>query len=135
MSATQTISSDRHAQILEDSVRQQRPVVLTHNGRDGWRTFKGAFVAVAEATPTMTVRVEHDPEHQPEHSPKAGDTLGGTFRLGHKKCMFNTTLVNARKDGQGEVWIVRRPENFQQLQRRAYERAVPLKGSVIAVRF
>lgn len=135
MSATQTVTSDRHTQILEDSVRQQRPIVLTYNSREGWRTYKGAFLAVAESTPTMTVRVEPEPNHTIENSPKAGDVLGGTFRLGHKKCMFNTTLINARKDGDAEVWIVRRPDTFQQLQRRAYERATPPKGSVIAVRF
>ena len=135
MSATETISSERHAQILEDSVRQQRPLVLTHNSREGWRTFKAAFVAVAEATPTITLRVEHVPGHSPECGPKAGDTLGGNFRLGHKKCMFNTTLIRARQEGDAEYWIIRRPDGFQQLQRRAYERAVPTKGLVVAVRF
>jgi len=135
MSATQTISADRHAQILEDSVRQERPLTITHNSPDGWRTFKACFVAVAEATPTITLRVEPDPQHNPNNAPKAGDVLGGTFRLGHKKCMFSTNLVRARQEGDAEFWIIRRPDDFQQLQRRAYERAVPTKGMVIAVRF
>ena len=140
MSATQTIASDRHAQILEDSVRQQRPIVITHNSRTGWRTFKGTFQASSSGTPlsgtpSMNLVVEPNSDHTPEHTPSIGDTLGGTFRLGHKKCMFNTTLMSVRHEGNGEIWTVRQPEQLQQLQRRAYERAVPPKGSVIAVRF
>lgn len=135
MGATQTITADRHGQILEDSVRQRRPLILTHNGADGWRTFKATFAEATPGTPTLTVRIETSAEQPPTPMPKIGDPLGGTFRLGHKKCMFSTTLMNTRRDGNAEVWMIRRPEQLQQLQRRAYERALPLKGSVIAVRF
>jgi len=135
MGAMQTITADRHGQILEDSVHQSRPLVLTHNGPDGWRTFKASFAASGSAAPTLTVRLELPAAHAPSVAPKVGDALGGTFRLGHKKCMFSTALLNIRRDGDTEVWTLRRPEQLQQLQRRAYERSVPMKGSVIAVRF
>ncbi len=135
MSTTQTIAPQRQDQILEDSVRQERPLVLTHNSPDGWRTFKGVFVELAGGAPTLSLRVDLREHQSPTLLPTIGSTLGITFRLGHKKCMFNTVLLNTQRRAEEAIWTVRKPEHLQQLQRRAYERAVPPKGAIIAVRF
>ncbi len=135
MSATQTIAAPRQDQILEDSVRQQRPLVLTHNSPDGWRTFRAVFAAFADGAPTLTVSVDLRGDQVPATLPSVGATLGGTFRLGHKKCMFSTVLLNTQRRAEEIVWTVRKPEQLQQLQRRAYERALPPKGAIVAVRF
>lgn len=131
MSTTQTIGRERHDQILEDAVRHEQQLVLTHGGNDGWRTFKAAFVSGSTPPQGILVRVSGA-----EGSlPVPGDTLGGTFRVGHKKCMFSTVLLSVQSKTEEALWTIRRPEQIQQLQRRAYERAAPPKGTVVAVRF
>ena len=146
MSVTQTIGRERHDQVLEDAVGHERPLVLTYNSDDGWRTFKAAFVSGPAGPSGILVKLEPAADGVVGNLPTPGDTLGGTFRLGHKKCMFSTVLLSVQRQGEGQPrsgvdndgcprWAIRRPEQLQQLQRRAYERAAPPKGSVIAVRF
>jgi hypothetical protein len=135
MSTTQTIGRERHDQVLEDAVAQERPLVLTYNSDAGWRTFKAAFVSGRAGPSGILVKLEPAADGVVGNLPTAGDTLGGTFRLGHKKCMFSTVLLSVQRQGEDILWAIRRPEQLQQLQRRAYERAAPPKGSVIAVRF
>jgi len=135
MSATQTIARERQDQILEDAVRSELPLVLTHNGNDGWRTYKAAFGAGQGAAKGILVKVTRTGIDAEEKLPVPGDVLGVTFRIGHKKCMFNTVLVSVGRTKEGFLWTIRRPEQLQQLQRRAYERAVLPPGTVVAVRF
>ena len=135
MSTTQTIGRERHDQVLEDAVQHARPLVLTHNSDDGWRTFKAVFVSDSAPSSGILVKVETLADDPVGKLPTPGDLLGGTFRLGHKKCMFSTALLSVQRQGEDTLWAIRRPEQLQQLQRRAYERAAPPKGSVIAVRF
>ncbi|MFH1111242.1 MAG: PilZ domain-containing protein [Planctomycetota bacterium] len=135
MSTTQTIGRERHDQVLEDAVAHERPLVLTYNSDAGWRTFKAAFVSGPAVSSGILVKLEPAADGVVGNLPTPGDTLGGTFRLGHKKCMFSTVLLSVQRQGEDILWAIRRPEQLQQLQRRAYERAAPPKGSVIAVRF
>jgi hypothetical protein len=135
MSTTQTIGRERHDQVLEDAVRDERPLVLTYNSDAGWRTFKAVFVSGPAVSSGILVKLEPAADGVVGNLPTPGKTLGGTFRLGHKKCMFSTALMSVQRQGDDALWVIRRPEQLQQLQRRAYERAAPPKGSVIAVRF
>lgn len=135
MSATQTIARERHDQILEDAVRSERQLVLTHNSADGWRTYKAVFVSGQAPAKGILVKVTGTEDRAEGKVPLAGDVLGGTFRIGHKKCMFSTVLVSFEGKEEDSIWAIRRPEQLLQLQRRAYERAAPPKNSVVAVRF
>jgi len=135
MSATQTIARERHDQVLDDAVRSERQLVLNHNSADGWRTYKAAFVSAAAPAKGILVKVTGTESGAEGKLPAPGDVLGGTFRNGHKKCMFSTILVALQGKTDDSLWTIRRPEQLQQLQRRAYERAAPPKGLVVAVRF
>ena len=123
------------AQFLEDAVRHERQLVLTHGGNDGWRTFKAAFVSGSTPPQGIFVRVSCAVDAAEGSLPVPGDTLGGTFLVGHKKCMFSTVLLSVQSKTEDPLWTIRRPEQIQLLQRRAYERAAPPKGTVVAVRF
>lgn len=135
MSATQNIARERHDQVLEDAVRDERQLVLTHNSADGWRTYKAAFVSEQAHTKGILVKSTSTEDHTHAQRPLAGDVLGVTFRIGNKKCMFSTVLMSLQGKGGDSIWAIRRPEQLQQLQRRAYERAATPKDSVVAVRF
>jgi len=135
MSATLTLARDRQDQILVDSVRLQRPLVLTHQSGNGWRTFKALFVSGSPGLRELHTRVRMPEDGWPTNLPAPGATLGGTFRIGHKKCMFGSVLVSTEMNDEEALFTLRWPDQLQQLQRRAYERALPPPGEVIAVRF
>jgi len=135
MSATQTIARERHEQILEDAVRSERQLVLTHNSADGWRTYKAVFVSEQSPSKNIFVKVINAEEDAAKKFPAVGEVLGVTFRCGNKKCMFSTYLASVQGHTEDSIWAIRRPDQIQQLQRRAYERASPPKDSVVAVRF
>jgi len=119
---------------LLDSIRQQRQLVLTQSAPDGWRTFKAVFHLGTPESGDLAVRVLDECEGA-QGSLTTGATLGGTFRLGHKKCMFSTSLRGIRGAGDHSIATMGWPQHLQQLQRRAYERAAPPAGSIVVVRF
>ena len=135
MSGIQTIAGHQQDRILSDSIKPGRHMTLTLHTDDGWQTYKGKFEAdvslsgMIQAT-LMIPGVTHD---HPVARP--GLPVGCTFRLGHKKCMFSTMVQTAEIRSNGICLSLRRPNELQQLQRRAYDRTPPPNGSVIAVRF
>jgi len=122
-------------QVLAESTQQQRRAVLTHHDATGWRLIKASFAD--EAGPRQQVALRLPPTTEPGDVSRLlpGAALGVTFRLGHKKCLFATVIESSESRADGVILFVRRPEQLQQLQRRAYERVAPPPGSVIAVRF
>lgn len=135
MATTEALVREQQDQILRESIREQRHLVLTHQGPMGWRTFKASFVAGGDRTGELTVRALLPDDFEGACLPVRGDTLGGTFRMGHKKCMFCTELVSSSGAEGGATFVVKWPTQVQQLRRRAYERAEPPRDQVVAVRF
>ncbi|MFQ5413631.1 MAG: flagellar brake protein [Phycisphaerae bacterium] len=135
MSATTTISDHLCDDILADAVRKRLHVVLTHRCPDGWRTYKLHFHSGARSTGCIHF-ARHTGGGSIEHGvPEPGATVGVSFRVGHKKCMFSSIVVQDAESGGDDIVPVRWPTALQQLQRRAYERAAPPRGHIIAVRF
>ncbi len=135
MSVVEIVVKENLDQILQDSIERRNLLVLTHDSPQGWRLFNSRFVGGAPSSRVLHVetpvaRAEHDVQ-----LPRRGDTLGVTFRFGHKKCLFSTILEAIEVDGHEGVAALRWPDCLQQLGRRAYERARPPKDVIIAVRF
>jgi hypothetical protein len=66
----------------------------------------------------------------------AGAALGLSFRHGHYKCMFSTTVAGALRialsaDLRVDALLIRRPDTIQQLQRRAFNRVAVPRGTLI----
>jgi hypothetical protein len=133
--STRHFVREQQDQILLDSIRQQRQVVITQNTPSGWRTYKAAFLCGSPESSDLSLRIEDCPDELSAKPPAAGSRIGCTFRLGHKKCMFSAETRLMRFHGDCADMTVGWPEQIQQLQRRAYERAAPPHGTVIAVRF
>ena len=67
-----------------------------------------------------------------------GATIGVTFRRGHHKCMFSTTVfgrqrVTVSPELRIEALLIRCPAEVQQLQRRVYVRSIVPTGVCIPV--
>lgn len=134
MSYLQVVPRDHRDQIIRDLIRKQLQAVLSCHGPDGWRTYRACFLSGSPQAKTVCVRT------QPARVgggllPQTGETVGATFRLSHKKCMFAAVVQSVAEHDEGTLLTLRWPEKIHQLQRRAYERAVPPRGRVIPVRF
>ncbi len=134
MTRMMQLTDKRTRDLLTDSIEKQAQISVTHRFPDGWRQFRSAFVTclpdeekILIATPV--VQDEHTPS-----PPAVGSVLGISFRVGHKKCMFETTRVPHAGETD-EAIAIRWPAELQQLQRRAYERSAPPQGSIVSVKF
>ena len=134
MSGTRVIPASRRDEILEESIRQQRQGVLTYRAVGGWRAYKSVFTSGSSESATLRMLARAPRDGSEGWPMQPGDTLGVTFRLGHKKCMFSSVLRSVEPCENGAIVRLTWPKQIQQLQRRAYERAEPPRGNVVAVR-
>lgn len=135
MSPTQQFTDRRRDQVLEQVVVRGVHAVLSHHAATGWRTFKAAFASGSRTSNTLSVRLFGPQIASPELFPAPGDRMGVTFRLNHRKCVFNTLVESVQSDTDRVVLNLRWPDHLQQLQRRSFERVEVPRGRVIAVRF
>lgn len=135
MSSPRIINDDRQDQIIQNAIDGRRPLLLTHQSAEGWRAFKGRFVEGSKSAHAIVARISWPENGDPMRLPAPGDPIGATFRFGHKKCLFATTLEEMQRQTQEGLVRLRWPNHIQQIQRRAFERARPPEGTIIAVRF
>ncbi len=134
MSSTQIVARQHQDQLLLDAIGDQRHLVLTHHGSEGWRTFNSKFVSGSLSSRAFLAKIPV-PDHADDLVlPKPGEKLGCTFRVDHRKCMFPTVLESARPEQDRFLVTLRWPDQIQQLQRRAYDRVRLPDGMVVAVR-
>jgi hypothetical protein len=135
MSGAQVIARQQLGQILEEAIMDQRRLTLTFSTAQGWRTFKSQFVGGSATRQALQIQSAALGETAASLAPCPGDTVGVAFRTGHKKCLFASTIQSIEAGGGGTVATLQWPQQLQQLQRRAYERAKPPHDAVVAVRF
>ncbi len=135
MSRTQTINRSHQERIIADAIRDRRQLTVTYNLPDGWRRYKASFVSGSPGSNETVISLGLPRGKEIVTLPSPGTTVGGTFRLGHKKCMFSAGVRACREQSKSVLLTLGWPEHLSQLQRRAYERAAPPRGNVIAVRF
>lgn len=126
-------NDEQRLNILCSSVERRLRLVVTYRLDGCWRSCKGQFQSPLERGKTFTALMEMGDSRSA--APKPGDTVGVSFRVGHKKCMFSTTLRTVKSISGEQHFTFAWPTQLQQLQRRAYERALPPPGNVVAVRF
>ncbi|MCH7807787.1 MAG: PilZ domain-containing protein [Planctomycetes bacterium] len=141
MTTTKATTQAQCEQALTDALRRRDRAVVTLHHEDGWRTHKATFLFGSRPAGRIGLRLAVTAQDNMTDLPQPGETLGVTFRAGHKKCMFASTMQSAQWDDgtadrpAGILVTVLWPDHLQQLQRRAYERAAPPSGTIIPVRF
>jgi c-di-GMP-binding flagellar brake protein YcgR len=135
MSMTQTIAEGQHHEILEASINRRMRAVVSHRLAEGWRTYKASFVSGSRLAKAVVIRLQIRDDTPEQELPPCGKSVGITFRLGHKKCMFTAVIQSSVRERDTCSVTVAWPEQLHYLQRRAYERVTPPKGTVVAVRF
>jgi hypothetical protein len=135
VSHTQTIDRDRQERIIAEAIRDRRQLTITYSLPDGWRRCKAVFLSGSTGSNETIISLGLPKGDAVLPLPPVGATIGGTFRLGHKKCMFSAGVRACRRQPTSILLTLNWPEYLSQLQRRAFERAAPPRGNVIAVRF
>ncbi len=135
MNARPVITHSRQDQIIQSAIDGRRRLLLTHQCPDGWRTFKGEFVAGSRSSRVILTKVSLPGDNGQMLLLKPGEPLGAAFRFGHKKCLFGTTLEDLQRRTDEALITMRWPGQIEQIQRRAFERAQLPRGTVIAVRY
>ncbi len=120
---------------LANSIQRHQRAALTHRSQRGWRMFKGALAAGSAEANSVTVELLPDGPHGGPTGIEPGETVGVTFRSGHKKCMFSAQVLSRTKDGETDLLTLSWPTALKQLQRRAFERETIPRSEVIPVRF
>jgi len=135
MSGTHVLAKPQQDRVLDESAQHERFAVLTHYGPEGWRLLKGRFTQSEEECASVHLAIPWPNGNRRTLLPEPGDSIGCTFRVGHKKCMFESTVDQTDRLPEAASVILRWPSQIQQLQRRVFERSAPPPGNVIAVRF
>ena len=135
MTTLQATTGKRCGEIIEHSIRHEARAILSHNRPEGWRTYKANFVSGSRGSRSLCIKAGSAPLAPDLVLPDAGEPVGVSFRLSHKKCMFSAVVQSTRQDKDGVLFTLSWPDKLQQLRRRAYERVSPSRGTVIPVRF
>ncbi len=135
MSGTHVLAKIQQDRVLDESAQHERFAVLTHHGPEGWRLLKGRFAPNEQQSALVQITIPWPNGNRRTLLPEPGDSIGCTFRVGHKKCMFEATVDQTKRLPEAASVILRWPSQVQQLQRRVFERSTPPPGNIIAVRF
>ena len=119
---------------LEDAIEDRRRLVLTYLTPTGWTTYQSKFYGGSSSAGRLLIKSTMERVVSESVVPKLGDIVGVTFRVGHRKCMFSAVVESVEQGQDNVLFGVQWPDQLKQMQRRAYERAKPPNGAVVAVR-
>lgn len=131
------LDAQRQAEVLSQAASQFVPVTVTCRTTEGWSTFKSRFLSIEQAKRGLFIEYPSDPGGlTPEIV--IGQTIGVTFRRGHKKCAFSSLVLERRTftvgaDNHVPALAIGWPEEVSELQRRLYYRAPVPDQQVIPV--
>lgn len=124
--------------ILEHAASRNQFCVVTNRSEGAWESVKTKFVHDKDSPNRMFFEAV-DAGSNRALSYLSGELVGVTFRRGHRKCLFSTTVIGTTSIEQEDGTLVSAvelewPSALHELQRRAYQRAVPV-GRHVSVRF
>ena len=127
---------------LRQAVEKRLPLVASIWREGRWMLLKSRFLPRDPGGELLCIEppTSDGPSHAP-HPPvdvAAGSNVGITFRRGHHKCLFATTVVGRQRitlsaQLRADALLIRRPGSVQQLQRRAYMRALAPADALVGV--
>lgn len=134
MSQTASMGLASRNRIFQWAVRRHEQVNLTFQ-RDGeWIAGRANLLWFDEASGGLGVGYPIFASRTAPLEIAPGDSLGVSFRRGHKKCVF-ASRVTARQNGPDGVahLVLASPDELHEYQRRAYQRAAVPPGRRIPV--
>lgn len=107
----------RGSEWLDDAVAERARIILHAKTVAGWADWKSRLLATGEGN----LRIACPPELLGRDSTVTiGQLIGVSLRHGHKKCMFDSEIIDQDPD-TGDL-LIRRPSSIQEMQRRVFSR-------------
>ncbi|NOX59629.1 MAG: PilZ domain-containing protein [Planctomycetes bacterium] len=124
--------------ILAHAIARNQFSVVTNRSQGAWVSRKTKFISAEDATDRIFIEAT-DAATEQSLTYLSGELVGVTFRRGHRKCLFSTSVIGATSVQQEDGALVNVielhwPTELQELQRRVFQRAVPIARHV-SVRF
>lgn len=134
MNQKTTVSPASRNRILQWAIRRREQVNLTFQ-RDGeWIAGRSNLVWFDEASGSLGVGYPLFGARIAPLEVAPGDSLGVSFRRGHKKCVFSSRVTARQQAADGSAHLVLEcPDEIHEYQRRAYQRAAIPAGRRIPV--
>jgi c-di-GMP-binding flagellar brake protein YcgR len=131
------LDQESQRSILQWAVQRQVPTVLSVLTEGRWCNLRSQIVRLDRNLLQLIYPIASGQGPAPEIA--VGDELGVSFRRGHKKCIFVSSVVMRRAadmpDGRTvDTLLVRLPTQMRELQRRAYQRVFIPPERFIAVK-
>lgn len=128
MNTATELESASQTAVLEWAAERRVELMVSQPLENGWSNLRSTFMRFDPRTGIIQITFPGLPG-QPEPEILPGDELGLSFRRGHKKCLFVSTVVIRQPDAGGEsgpvdTLILRAPREIRALQRRAYQRVI-----------
>ena len=136
MNPEYSVRPDLAQAILHEAIKARTPAVLTYQSPAGWMMLKSRLVGIEADSAWILLELPKTPEPE-THPPVVGQSLGVSFRRGHRKCVFNSRLAGESEAGadgrRASVLRLVWPEELQELQRRLYHRTPVPRGRLVPV--
>lgn len=134
MKTDANLTAEAQSRVLDWAVRRRESISLSMRRAAGWQVLRASFSKLDERNGRLEVTLPAtELDGGVEIAP--GEELGVSFRRGHKKCVFSTTVVEHRVSaGSDSVLLLAVPESMREFQRRAYQREVIPAGWRIPVK-
>ncbi|GJM24266.1 MAG: hypothetical protein DHS20C16_06810 [Phycisphaerae bacterium] len=132
------VDEQKKNDILAHAASRNQFCVVTNRSEGSWGSVKTKFIEAVDSPDRMFIEAV-DAGSDRALTYLCGELVGVTFRRGHRKCLFSTIVLGTtsveQEDGQlVNVVELEWPSALHELQRRAYQRAVPV-GRHVSVRF
>ncbi len=123
--------------ILMWAVQRRIPATISVLAGGCWHNYRSQLLALEGNL--LRVRYPAPTTDAPAADLTPGEQVGVSFRRGHKKCLFVSTVVLRQQAGDAadephEALVLRVPEEMRELQRRAYQRVIVPPDWLIAAR-
>lgn len=130
------LDQGRQAHLLCEAVHRRTPATVTCRAEDGWVSLKSRILDANPDTHHLVIEYPWSPE-PPVVEIAPGQSLGISFRHGHKKCVFNSAVLTRCGHALGGETVpavtLAWPDEMCELQRRVYFRSPVPQGMTIPV--
>jgi c-di-GMP-binding flagellar brake protein YcgR len=129
------LSPHEPAELLAEAVSRRSLANISCKLTDGWASFKSCFLGIEDGTRNLIIEYPA-PEDLPPPEFTGGESIGISFRRGHRKCVFSTGMVGQcrfalSRDVEIPALKLLWPGQMYELQRRLFYRApVPARESI-----
>lgn len=129
MNRSASIGIATRNRIFQWAVRRREQVSLTFQRDGSWIGGRAVLLWFDEASSAIGVSYPSFAARTPPLEIVAGDALGVSFRRGHKKCVFMSSVIARQQGPDGVAHVVLKcPDEVHEYQRRAYQRAAVPPG-------